>query len=104
MLTSGDFGRAYLRDAWAARYVVELFREFTVLFVGYSLNDPIVGYLVDALAADMGPNRQFRKAYALADFNGSEADEKRQADAWQATRRTDPVSEITGQDPLSVAE
>lgn len=90
VLTSGDFGRAYLRDAWAARYVVELFREFTVLFVGYSLNDPIVGYLVDALAADMGPNRQFRKAYALADFNGSEVDEKRQTDAWQA-KHVEPI-------------
>lgn len=90
VLTSGDFGRAYLRDAWAARYVVELFREFTVLFVGYSLNDPIVGYLVDALAADMGPNRQFRKAYALADFNGSEVDEKRQTDAWRG-KHVEPI-------------
>jgi hypothetical protein len=90
VLTSGDFGRAYLRDAWAARYVVELFREFTVLFVGYSLNDPIVGYLVDALAADMGQNRQFRKAYALAEFNGSEMDEKRQTDAWQA-KHVEPI-------------
>lgn len=84
VLTSGDFGRAYLRDAWAARFIVELFREFTVLFVGYSLNDPIVGYLVDAIAADMGPNRQFRHAYALADFNGTKQDEKRQTDAWKA--------------------
>lgn len=69
VLTSADFGNAYLHHGWAARFVIELFREFTVLFIGYGLNDPVMRYLVDALAAT--PSR-FRKAYALASYRVSE--------------------------------
>lgn len=47
--TDKDFGRAYLRDAWAARFLERMFAEFTVLFVGYSLNDLIVSYLTRSL-------------------------------------------------------
>jgi hypothetical protein len=50
VLTSADFGDAYLRDGYAARFVLELFREFTVLFIGYSLNDPVMRYLMDIFA------------------------------------------------------
>ena len=52
ILTSGDFGRAYLSERWAARFVTELFRNYVVCFVGYSLNDPVMRYLSDALAND----------------------------------------------------
>lgn len=66
IVTSADFGRAYLQDGWAARFIVELFREFTVLFVGYSINDPVMTYLVDAIALDRTSRRPFRQPYALA--------------------------------------
>ena len=33
VMTSGDFGRAYLTERWAARFVSELFRNFVVCFV-----------------------------------------------------------------------
>jgi hypothetical protein len=52
ILTSADFGRAYLTDAWAARFVARLFADFTVLFIGYSLNDPVLRYMTDAFAAE----------------------------------------------------
>ncbi|MGO6705998.1 SIR2 family protein [Rhizobium leguminosarum] len=52
VLTSGDFGRAYLTEAWAARFVARLFSDFTVLFIGYSLNDPVLRYMTDAFAAE----------------------------------------------------
>jgi len=52
VLTSADFGRAYLTDAWAARFVNRLFSDFTVLFIGYSLNDPVLRYMTDAFAAE----------------------------------------------------
>ena len=52
VLTAADFGRAYLTEQWAARFVTELFREFTVVFVGYSIGDPVMSYMVDALAAE----------------------------------------------------
>lgn len=52
VLTSADFGRAYLTDAWASRFVAKLFADFTVLFIGYSLNDPVLRYMTDAFAAE----------------------------------------------------
>lgn len=45
VLTDRDFGRAYLTDAWATRFLQKMFDEFTVLFVGYSHDDPIMRYL-----------------------------------------------------------
>ena len=36
VLTDADFGRAYLTEGWARRFLAELFRSFTVMFVGYS--------------------------------------------------------------------
>ncbi len=49
VLTDADFGRAYLTEGWARRFLVELFRNFSVLFVGYSHNDAILSYLARAL-------------------------------------------------------
>ena len=34
-----------MTHAWAARFLLAMFREFTVLFVGYSHDDPIMRYL-----------------------------------------------------------
>lgn len=45
VLTDRDFGRAYLTDAWAARFLQKMFDKFTVLFVGYSHDDPVMRYL-----------------------------------------------------------
>lgn len=45
VLTDRDFGRAYLNDAWATRFLQKMFERYTVLFVGYSLDDPIMRYL-----------------------------------------------------------
>jgi len=52
VVTSGDFGLAYLTERWAARFVSELFRNYVVCFIGYSINDPVLRYMMDALAAD----------------------------------------------------
>jgi hypothetical protein len=52
ILTSADFGRAYLTEGWASRFVSRLFADFTVLFIGYSLNDPVLRYMTDAFAAE----------------------------------------------------
>ena len=52
VLSSGDFGLAYLTERWAARFVSELFRNYTVCFVGYSIDDPVLRYMMDALDAD----------------------------------------------------
>ena len=65
VVTSGDFGLAYLTEGWAARFVSELLRNFIVCFVGYSINDPILRYMMDALAADRMLGESTPQAYAL---------------------------------------
>jgi hypothetical protein len=67
VLTSGDFGLAYLTERWAARFVSELFRNYVVCFVGYSINDPVLRYMMDALAADRMLGEVTPQAYALGD-------------------------------------
>ena len=77
VLTSGDFGLAYLTERWAARFVSELFRNYTVCFVGYGINDPVLRYMMDALAADelLGETRP--EAYAFASFRDGEREHAR---------------------------
>jgi hypothetical protein len=45
ILTDRDFGRAYITDAWAVRFLLPMFDRFTVVFVGYSHDDVIMRYL-----------------------------------------------------------
>lgn len=45
VVTDRDFGRAYLTQGWATRFLRDLFVKYTVLFVGYSHTDPTVEYL-----------------------------------------------------------
>ena len=90
VMTAADFGRAYLTERWASRFITELFREFTVVFVGYSLDDPVMSYMVDALAAERSRGARFGKAYAFAGHNGDDADEQRAIDGWLA-KNVEPI-------------
>ena len=67
VVTSGDFGLAYLTERWAARFVSELFRNYVVCFVGYSINDPVLRYMMDALAVDKMQGEATPQAWALGD-------------------------------------
>ena len=84
VLTAADFGRAYLTERWAARFVTELFREFTVVFVGYGVADPVMGYLVDALAAERDKGARFANAFAFAPHDGTLAGHDKARDSWLA--------------------
>ena len=59
ILTSEDFGRAYLTEAdgWARRFLVDLFAEFTVLFIGYSHNDTLMNYFSRSLPRQSNDRR-----------------------------------------------
>lgn len=73
IFTSGDFGAAYLTERWASRFVSELFRHFTVLFVGYSIDDPVMRYMTDAIAADRRKGgKDFKEPYVLAGIKKSQ--------------------------------
>jgi SIR2-like protein len=49
VLSSADFGRAYLADGWATRFVRELLQSYVIVLLGYSANDPPVRYLLEGL-------------------------------------------------------
>jgi hypothetical protein len=49
VLTDKDIGRAYMDEGWALRFAHNIFQQFDVLFVGYSLEDPPLRYLSLAL-------------------------------------------------------
>ncbi len=86
VLTAADFGRAYLTKRWAAQFVTELFCEFTVVFVGYSLDDPLMGYLVNALAAERAGNSRFKTVYAFAAHDGCDSSKQRVRRNWLANK------------------
>ena len=54
VLTDRDFGHAYLTDGWAQRFLVELFSNFRILFVGYSHDDTIMNYLAPRASCRFG--------------------------------------------------
>ncbi len=82
VLSSGDFGLAYLTERWAARFVSELFRNYTVCFVGYSLDDPVLRYMTDALEADRLMGESTREMFAFAVY--SKGKETAQEQIWEA--------------------
>lgn len=67
VFTSADFGTAYLTERWASRFAGESFRNLTVFFVGYGVNDPVIRYMTDAIAAERRKgDKNFLKLYVLA--------------------------------------
>ena len=60
VVTAADFGRAYLKERWAARFVEKLLEDLAVVFIGYGLNDTLMQYLAKALSVDA-------EMYALTD-------------------------------------
>lgn len=82
VISSGDFGLAYLTERWAARFVSELFRNYTVCFVGYSINDPVLRYMMDALAADRLLGEHTPDMFAFGSYPKGKYDER--ANEWRA--------------------
>jgi hypothetical protein len=60
VVTDRDFSSAYFHSAWAARFLERMFREYVVLFVGYSHSDVVMKYL----GLGLGPDS---KRYVLTD-------------------------------------
>ena len=94
VLTTEDFGMAYMLEGWALRFVVELFRHFHVVFIGYSLEDPTMRYLVRALAvARERDSQQFKEPFAFTAYE-SKADSGTRA-------KSDRKWKLSGITPLS---
>ncbi|MUK89310.1 DUF4020 domain-containing protein [Ornithinibacillus sp. L9] len=59
VLTDSDFGKAYFTDGWATTFLRDLFANYVVLFVGFSVNDPVMKYI----ARGLGSNNRNRYAF-----------------------------------------
>ena len=72
VLSSPQFGQAYLSEGWATSFFREIIDRYVVVFVGYAADDPPVQYLLEGL------NRQFneRQVYAFQQGDADEADSK----------------------------
>ena len=53
IVTAEDYGNAYVSNGWASRFLVDLFRSYTVLFVGYSCSDSLVDYLTRSISSEI---------------------------------------------------
>lgn len=56
VLSTADFGRAYLAEGWATRFIQELMVRYQIVFIGYSADDPPIQYLLEALHSSPGPH------------------------------------------------
>lgn len=52
VLSSADFGRAYLSEGWATNFIRNLLDRYTVVLVGYQAEDPPIKYLLQGLNHD----------------------------------------------------
>lgn len=52
VLSSADFGRAYLSEGWATNFIRNLLNRYTVVLVGYQAEDPPVKYLLQGVNHD----------------------------------------------------
>lgn len=65
VLTSADYGDAYMRSGWASRFLFDLSRCKTIVLVGYRAGDAPVRYFLNVLAADRARFQDLRPVYAL---------------------------------------
>ena len=63
VVSSSDFGRAYLAEGWATRFIRDLLDQYIVVLLGYSANDPPVRYLLQGLHAQGHGNRKLIFAF-----------------------------------------
>ena len=54
ILSSSQFGSAYLSEGWATRFFREIIDRYVVVFIGYTADDPPIKYLLEALNRKVG--------------------------------------------------
>ena len=70
VLSTADFGRAYLAEGWATQFIRALLGRYKLVFLGYAADDPPVQYLLEALNRADGPSGGL---YAFQSGNSAEA-------------------------------
>lgn len=54
VLSSSEFGGAYLAQGWARNFVKDVLGKFVAVFIGYSADDPPIRYLLEGLQQSDG--------------------------------------------------
>ena len=70
VLSSSDFGRAYLAEGWATSFIRSLLEKYTVVLLGYQAEDPPVKYLLQGLSSVRSQDQ-----HQLYAFDRGQADE-----------------------------
>ena len=83
VMTSADYGDAYMRSGWASRFLFDLVRCKTVVLVGYSAGDAPVRYFLNVLESDRERFRELKPVYALDGIAKGEVDADGEA-RWRA--------------------
>ena len=79
VLTSADYGDAYMRSGWASRFLFDLARCKTIVLVGYSATDAPVRYFLNVLEADRARFPDLKPVYALDAY---ERDPREATEPW----------------------
>ena len=80
VLTSADYGDAYMRSGWASRFLFDLARCKAIVLVGYSANDAPVRYFLNVLEADRARFPDLKPVYA---FDGYDLDPQEATLSWR---------------------
>ena len=79
VLSSADYGDAYMRSGWVSRFLFDLARCKTIVLVGYSASDAPVRYFLNVHEADRIRFPDLQPVYA---FDAYEHDPKEASTAW----------------------
>lgn len=74
VLTSADYGDAYMRSGWASRFLFDLARCKTIVLLGYSATDAPVRYFLNVLEADRARFPDLRPVYAFDAYEANPVD------------------------------
>tara|TARA_B110000908_G_scaffold172659_1_gene241740 strand:+ start:4 stop:3081 length:3078 start_codon:yes stop_codon:yes gene_type:complete len=77
VVTSANYGDAYMRSGWASRFLFDLCRSKTIVLVGYSASDAPFRYFLNVLEADRERFPDLRPVYALDAVNDRNGDDVR---------------------------
>ncbi|CAN5495866.1 SIR2 family protein [soil metagenome] len=88
VLNSAEFGEAYLRAGWAARYVYDLARASTIVILGYGADDPPMRYILEVLSADRERYPDIREIFAFVPCAPTAQAEARAMAIWDAKGAT----------------
>lgn len=75
VISSADFGRAYLSEGWATRFVKALRERYTIVLLGYRAEDPPMRYLLEGLNAADGVSYN-SPIYAFTQGDEGDAEEE----------------------------